>query len=308
MTWREDIVSLLGASVELDAPLASRVAFRIGGPADAFAKPKTAEQLAATLELARRHAVPVTLLGTGSNVLIADAGIRGITVRLAGELAAITVADDGSVVVGAGALNAPLVARALDASRVGIEFLATIPGTFGGALIMNAGAHGGEIGEFVREVTLVNAAGVVERRAGGACSFAYRSSGFTSREILTGAVLDVPRGDVAEARAHLAEMRGARRATQPIGEPNAGSIFKNPPGDYAGRLIEACDLKGEAIGGARISELHANFIVNVQDARAADVIALAELAIDRVRDRFAIDLVWEVQRLGDFDAGSSSVK
>jgi UDP-N-acetylmuramate dehydrogenase len=301
--WRTRLVEVLAddpSAIELDVPLAPRVAFRIGGPADAFVRPKTAVQLARVLAIAREERVPVTVLGTGSNVLVSDLGIRGITLRLSGELADVHI-DGGSIEAGAGALNAPLVALALNLGLVGIEFLATIPGTFGGALIMNAGAHGGEIGRFVESVTLVNRALEVESRPGSDCDFAYRTSGFASGEVLTGARLLVTRGDARAARAHLKQMRDARRRTQPSDHPNAGSIFKNPSGDHAGRLIEACGLKGRRIGGALISPLHANFIVNAGGASAKDVVMLADEVRRCVKDRFGVELEWEVRRLGEPD-------
>jgi UDP-N-acetylmuramate dehydrogenase len=287
--------------VLFDEPLAPKVAFRIGGPADALVRPRTDEALQAALKIARDHAVPLTVLGTGSNVLISDRGIRGIVLRLSGELADVHVdAASGELEAGAGALNAPLVALAFSVDRTGIEFLATIPGTFGGALIMNAGAHGGEIGPFVRSVTLIDRALNIVTRPGDQCGFAYRTSGFLPGEILTRATLLVPKGDATKAREHLADMRKRRKATQPLDRPNAGSIFKNPPGDYAGRLIEACALKGLRVGGAEISPLHANFIVNSGGASANDVVALAAEAQKRVKDRFDVELEWEVKRLGEW--------
>jgi UDP-N-acetylmuramate dehydrogenase len=302
--WRRELAAALGDVVTFDAPLAPKVAFRIGGPADAFVRPMDAEQLRAVLEIGRTNNVPITVLGTGSNVLISDRGIRGITLRLAGELADVHIGSqdekEAELEAGAGALNAPLVALALNVGLVGIEFLGTIPGTFGGALIMNAGAHGGEIGPYVKTVSLIDVHGDVVTREGSACGFAYRTSGFLKNEIITGARLVVPRGDASAARAHLAEMRRARKRTQPSEHPNAGSIFKNPPGDYAGRLIEACGMKGRRIGDALVSELHANFIVNAGNATAHDVVALAAEVQSRVKQHFGIDLEWEVRRLGEW--------
>ncbi|MCK6549332.1 UDP-N-acetylmuramate dehydrogenase [Myxococcota bacterium] len=302
-SWRDALARALGDRVTFDEPLAPKVAFRIGGPADAFARPMNGDQLAAVLRVARDHRVPVTVLGTGSNVLVSDLGIRGITVRLTGELADVhvvrTEADHVEIDAGAGALNAPLVALAFKMGAVGLEFLATIPGTFGGALIMNAGAHGGEIKPFITHVGLIDSNLSPVVRAGTDCGFAYRSSGFAPGELLTGARLVVPKGDVAHAKAHLAEMRAARRRTQPNEHPNAGSIFKNPPGNYAGRLIEAAGLKGRRIGGAEISDRHANFIVNTGGALAREVVALARIAQVTVKDHFGIDLEWEVKWLGD---------
>lgn len=293
----------LGDQVAFEERLAPKVAFRIGGPAEIYARPRTQEALRTCLELSRHTGLPITVLGTGSNVLVSDRGIRGIVLRLAGELADIHVdASSGELEVGAGALNAPLVSLALSLNRVGLEFLGTIPGTFGGALIMNAGAHGGEIAPYVRSVTLIDPGLQITTRPKDQCGFAYRTSGFLPGEVLTGATLVIPHGDATAAKAHLAEMRRKRKATQPHDHPNAGSIFKNPPGDYAGRLIEACGLKGKRIGGAEIAPLHANFIVNMGGATAAEVVALADEAARAVKDRFAIELEWEVKRLGVFDA------
>jgi UDP-N-acetylmuramate dehydrogenase len=301
--WREALISALPERTTIDAPLGPRVAFRIGGPADALVKPHTTEELKTALTIARDLGAPVTVLGTGSNVLVGDGGVRGIVLRLAGELADTHVgfSDDqlAHLEVGAGALNAPLVALLLNLGLVDLEFLATIPGTFGGALIMNAGAHGGEIGPAIREVTLLDAQLAIVVRAGADCGFAYRTSAFGPGEILTKAILEVRRGDAIKARAHLDEMRKKRKASQPLDLPNAGSIFKNPPGDHAGRLIEAAGLKGRTIGRAQISELHANFIVNLGGARAADVVALADLAAQSVEERFGVRLEWEVKRIGE---------
>lgn len=309
--WRERLAEALGpARVELDAPLAPRVAYRIGGPADVYLRAVSAEELARALAMARADEVPVTILGTGSNVLVSDAGIRGLVVRLAGELADVHVgpSDAGrvSLEVGAGALNAQLVALALNTGVAGLEFLGTIPGTFGGALIMNAGAHGGEIGPFVEEVRLIDADGQIVVRVREACGFAYRTSAFGARELLLSARLTCSVGDTQAAREHLKQLRDRRRATQPLDWPNAGSLFKNPPGHYAGRLIEACGLKGARVGGAQISELHANFFLNMGGATAADVCALAERAQREVQARFGVALEWEVRRLGAWASPVSS--
>ena len=303
--WRQRLAAALLDRVAFDVPLAPKVTFRIGGPADAFIRPHDAGELAAVLRIADEEDVPVQILGTGSNVLVADRGVRGITVRLAGELAGFEIgpARDGtaSVRVGAGAVNAPLVAKALDAGLVGIEFLATIPGTFGGALVMNAGAHGAQIGSFVERVELLDGSRVKASRPATECRFGYRTSGFGPDEILTGADLVLPAGDVGSARARLKAMRRSRKETQPIKEPNAGSIFANPPGAHDGKLIEDCGFKGRSVGGARVSEVHANFIVNAGGATAADVVALAALAQSEVKDRYNIDLRWEVKRIGEWN-------
>ena len=304
MEWKKALEHTLKERVQFDVDLARKVAFKIGGPADAYARPENAAELLACIRICREFDLPLTVLGTGSNVLVADRGIRGITARLSGALCEVRLLElepeFGLLEAGAGALNPPVVSKALEHGLVGIEFLATIPGTFGGALIMNAGAHGGEIGPLVQNVELISGTFSVEERAGKDCGFKYRQSDFDKSEILTKALLKLPRGKADQARDHLKEMRTHRRATQPIKEPNAGSIFKNPPGDYAGRLIEACGLKGQRQGGALISPKHANFIVNEDNAQASDVLALAELAQTKVKEEFSIDLEWEVKRIGEW--------
>jgi UDP-N-acetylmuramate dehydrogenase len=304
MGWRRALGQALGNSVQFDTSMARRVAFKIGGNADAFARPESAPQLLDCLRICREFDIPLTILGTGSNILVSDEGIRGVTARLSESLCEIRVLeigpDYGMVEAGAGALNPPVVSASLENGLVGIEFLATIPGTFGGALIMNAGAHGGEIGAFVQSVEVISENLAIENRLGSKCGFQYRQSTFSKQEIITKALLKIPMGSAEQARAHLKDMRMHRRATQPIKEPNAGSIFKNPPGDYAGRLIEACGLKGMRHGGALISPKHANFIVNENNAKAVDVVALAKAAQTEVNKRFNIRLEWEVKRIGQW--------
>jgi UDP-N-acetylmuramate dehydrogenase len=300
--WMTELKAVLGPNAEFSVPMNRRVSFKIGGPADAFVRPESVSQLLSAVEIAAKHRIPWLLVGTGSNLLVSDVGIRGMVIRPWGKLREVECLDEESSTirlrVGAGALNADVVRQCHEWSACGLEFLGTIPGTFGGALWMNAGAHGHEIGEFVECVELVTPSFNVEHRSIADCAFRYRDGGFVEGELLTGAILRVPRGDVVEAKARLQAQRKKRKATQPTGFPNAGSIFKNPPGDYAGRLIETVGLKGRQVGGARISDVHANFIVNVGGASASDVVKLAECAQQFVRDRFQIDLEWEVKRVG----------
>ncbi len=202
--------------------------------------------------------------------------------------------------VGCGALNAKLVAMALGLGYVGLEFLATVPGTLGGALMMNAGAHGSEIGSFVQWAKVLTGVLQLETRSNHECGFAYRNSAFASEDILISASLVCSAGDTQEARAKLKEMRAKRRATQPTDLPNAGSIFKNPAGDFAARLIEDCGLKGFRIGDAMVSKRHANFIVNTKSASAHDVVLVAKEMRARVEEKFGICLEWEVKRIGQW--------
>jgi UDP-N-acetylmuramate dehydrogenase len=286
----------------VDAPLGKRTTYRIGGPADLLVTPVAEDEVVEVLAWARDHGAPWWVLGGGSNILIGDLGIRGVVITLEGELKRIDVEDDGGrIEVGAGATFPKLTRAALDHGWPSAVGWIGTPGQVGGALIMNAGTRDGEIGDVVIEVSAATADGVV-RFDHQACGFAYRSSTFPSSAVLTAAILqcDGHRNEEAAVLDQRAKALLARRhATQPKAR-SAGSLFKNPPGDYAGRLIEECGLKGSSVGGAQISDVHANFFVNVGGATAADVVALAERAQHAVKEKFDVDLEWEVKRVGEF--------
>lgn len=288
---------------ERGAPLAKKTTFGIGGPADVLVTARSDDELLRVLALAAEHAQPVFLLGGGSNLLVGDKGVRGVTLVLGGELAAIEVRDEGAaIVVGCGATYPRLTRKALDLGwPPAIGWIGT-PGTVGGALKMNAGTRHGEIGDVVVEVHGMTADGPV-RFSKEDCGFSYRKSKFPTRVVLTRAFLrcDDRRSDEAGELDRVAkELLAKRHASQPK-QRSAGSIFKNPPGDYAGRLIEAAGLKGFTVGRARISEVHANFVVNLGGASAKDVVTVAEHAASVVREKFGVDLEWEVRRVGEFD-------
>lgn len=287
---------------ERDAPMKRRTTFGIGGPADVLVSPRDRDELIRTLSAAERHGAPVFVLGGGSNLLVGDGGIRGVVIALAGELTRIEVREGGSVIaVGAGATFPRLTRTALDLGwQPAIGWMGT-PGQVGGALKMNAGTRDGEIGDVVVLVEGVTAAGPITFDR-GACGFSYRKSQFPDQVILTGALLqcDHHRTDrIVELDRMAKELLQKRHRTQPKLR-SAGSLFKNPPGDYAGRLIEACGLKGARVGSAQISEVHANFVVNLGGATAREVVTLAERAQREVKERFGVDLEWEVRRVGVF--------
>jgi UDP-N-acetylmuramate dehydrogenase len=291
----------LGLEPLLDEPLARHGFWRIGGPADALVTLTTTVQLAAVMALP----VPVTVLGNGSNLLIADAGIRGVVVRLKGDFLESTVSD-GVVEVGGGLLNAALLARLSRLGLGGLGCLAGIPGTVGGAIRMNAGWRLGEIGAATRAVEAVLPGGETVRYTPEDIGFEYRRApGLPQGAVVSRAWLAVVDGAAAEAeQAEIREYLGRRKATQPLDRPSCGSVFKNPPGDYAGRLIEAAGLKGHTIGGAQISDKHANFIVNIGSATAADVYDLIKLARDTVREQAGVTLEPEVHAVGDWPEGA----
>jgi len=302
-TLVEAIRSALGPRARPGEPLARYTSFRIGGPADLLALPATAAELVVVLRAAVAHGLGVTLVGGGSNVLVGDGGIRGVVVKLGRGFAQVEWGDGvervevrAGAVVQIGRLARAAAARGL----AGLEYAEGIPGTVGGALFMNAGAYGGEIADVVDVVEGVGADGVVARLERGGLAFTYRRTALPAGFVVTVVVfrLRAEGGDAVQAR--LDQARTRRIASQPHGSANAGSIFKNPPGDYAGRLVELAGLKGARVGGARISERHGNFIVNEGDARAADVQALMQEAQRVVWERSGVWLEPEVRLVGSW--------
>ena len=290
------------ACVEPDAGLARLTTIGTGGPARFLARPTTVGELAAVLAWASQEGLPIAVIGLGSNLLVADEGYDGIALRLEGELAAIEI-DGTTVRAGGGASLAAVVRRATEAGLAGIEFGCAIPGTVGGAVRMNAGAYGSEIRDVLGTAEVVSAAGT---RRGGPddLDLSYRHSNVRRCEVVAAAVLRLERGVRDEIRARVREMQRRRSESQPRKARTFGSVFKNPAeGRGAGALIEACGLKGHAIGGARISTVHANFIENAGEARSADVAALVALARTCVRERFGVDLEHEVELLGPVTLG-----
>ena len=288
--------------LERDAPLARYTSWRAGGPADLLYRPAGRDDLAAFVRQLPAS-TPLFVLGLGSNTLVRDGGVRGAVVVLHDPGAALTVAD--GLIYGEAGVASPKVARL--AAKLGCadaEFLAGIPGTLGGALAMNAGCYGGETWTHVARVEVLGRDGRFEVRTPSDYAIGYRSvrraDGTPPDGIFTAAWLRFAPGDVDQARTRIKELLAKRIATQPLSLPNAGSVFRNPPGDHAARLIEAAGLKGHAIGGARVSEKHANFIVNPDGAaRAADIEALIAHARETVRARFGVTLEPEVRVVGE---------
>lgn len=283
------------------APLAKHTSWRAGGPADTLFAPADRDDLAAFLRQLPA-AEPLTVLGLGSNTLVRDGGVRGTVIVLHNPGAVLAVAD--GLIYADAALASPKLARfAANRGCAQAEFLAGIPGTVGGALAMNAGCYGGETWRYVARVEVLSRAGEFAIRTPDAYAIGYRSVGRADGSppdgIFTAAWFRFPEGDAAEARARIRDLLARRIAAQPLSLPNAGSVFRNPPGDHAARLIEACGLKGHAIGGVRVSEKHANFIVNPRGAgRAADIEALIAHVRATVRARTGVELEPEVRIVG----------
>lgn len=298
-----DLASLVGARLKLDEPLARYTSMKIGGPADYFIEIDTRAALAQVLIALGRHQVAICLLGNGSNMLISDRGVRGAVVRLTGEFKKIDwreVGEQVEVEVGAAYAVTQLVRQAVRKGYAGLEFAEGIPGSVGGALVMNAGAYGSEFEKVVERVEAVDFAGAAVTLSRAQMTFSYRDSRLPAGLVVTQVTLRLRREEAAQVNAKLSELVGKRKSSQPSGLPNSGSMFRNPPGDFAGRLIEAAGLKGQRVGQAQIALRHANFIVNLGGAKATEVRQLMELAQSVVRRRFNIDLIPEVKFVGEW--------
>ena len=280
--------------------MAGHVTWRAGGRVAKACFPRDIEDLA-TFMAGMRHDEPLLMVGLGSNLLIRDGGFDGTAIFTHGALDVLRLEAGGSIYAEAGVAS-PKVARfAANHNFASAEFLAGIPGTLGGALTMNAGCHGGEIWSYVERVRMLNRAGEFVDRTPADFAIGYRHAGLktSTDEIFVAAWLRFPAGDAATARAHIKALLEKRIASQPLQLPNAGSVFRNPPGDYAARLIEAAGLKGTQEGGARVSEKHANFIVNPGGSASASAIeSLIGRIQAEVREQFGVELVREVRILG----------
>jgi UDP-N-acetylmuramate dehydrogenase len=299
---RRALVAHFAGRAAFDAPLAPHTWWKIGGPADATLAIESEADAAFALRWAFKRKLPWFVLGAGSNLLVGDGGIRGLVLQLGGAYAALDVRAEGEEIVvraGASASLPALVAQAASLGAVGIDGLAGIPATVGGAVRMNAGTDR-EIGEFVREVRVQTAARPEPQPQW--VGFSYRHTTLPRDAMVAGVTLAFERGDPAAVRARTQDRLVRRKATQPVAIPNAGSCFRNPPGDRAGRLIEAAGAKGWRAGGAEVSSLHANFICNVADATALDVSTLLARVHRAVGDAFGVDLHLEVHLVGEFVA------
>jgi UDP-N-acetylmuramate dehydrogenase len=292
-----DLARVLDGKVRRDEPLSRHTSYRIGGPADWFAQPETVAELGALLRAAADAGIAVTLLGGGSNMLVGDGGVRGLVVKLGRGFRRTTWRADG-VRAGAAVQLGRLARESAARGLAGLEHAEGIPGTVGGALFMNAGAYGGDIAAVVSAVEGVGPDGVPRELPAADIPFRYRRAGLPDGFVVTAVDFALRPDDVAAVRARMEAVRARRVASQPHGEPNSGSVFKNPAGDHAGRLIEAAGLKGFRVGGARISERHANFIVNGGGAHAADVQTLMAIAQRAVWERSGVWLEPEVRLVG----------
>jgi len=291
--------------VQADYPLARLTTIRTGGRGDFFARPDSAQALSELLAWATGEAIEVGVVGSGSNLLVADEGFRGLVLKLDGSLASIEQ-DGQRLLCGGGARLPQASAFAARVGLTGLEFGVNIPGTVGGAVKMNANAYGGDLARVLEWVEVTTATGT-DRRIPGELDFRYRRSNLGANEIVARASFALSPAETETVKATLAEMRASRRAAQPSGIKTFGSTFKNPDdpraeGRSAGVLLDEAGCRGLTVGGARFSEKHANFVENMGEATTADVIALMAEGRRRVRERFGVELEPEVQFLGEVDA------
>ena len=303
-------------------PMCKHTSFKVGGPARYFVKVENVEDLKSAFALAREKGLPTFILGNGTNLLVADSGFDGVVITLAGEFSEIKDLGNGAFKVGAATPLGRFARSAMKLGFAGIHKLAGIPGTLGGAIFMNAGAYGQEIGTCCTTVTTIDAEGNLHEHAASECGLGYRQSAFQKeipgqagddmhKEIILSATFQLPTAEgksVADLEAELAECMAKRKASQPLNMPNAGSTFKRlehgsaemPTQIAPGYYIEQAGLKGYRIGGAEVSTLHANFIVNAGGATASDIKQLSEVVQKKVAEKFGIELHREIILLGNF--------
>ncbi len=266
---------------------------KVGGPAEYLLEPRSVEELVAVVRCCHDNDVPLQVLGSGSNLLVGEAGVRGVVLRMTAEAFGEITVDGTTVTAGAGALLSHVISHTVRAGLVGLETLVGIPGTVGGALLGNAGGRSGDVGQTVRSVTVLTAAGEQFTRTEDELSFGYRQSSINELLVLC-CTFGLAEGNVEETLKRMRKLWIMRKATQPMSQQSAGCIFKNPRGISAGSLVEQAGLKGEQVGGARISDRHANFIVTTLEATSSDVLELIERARGKVADQFGVDLELEI--------------
>jgi UDP-N-acetylmuramate dehydrogenase len=284
--------------VLFDEPMARHTSYRVGGAADVFIVPADIDDLAAAVEILHERDLTVFILGRGTNLLVRDGGIRGGVVSME-EITKIERTDPEVVSAGAGAALMEVVNSCVQWSLTGLEKLAGIPGSVGGAVVMNAGAHGAYMDGVVKAATLLGPGGAVYEKTREDLGLDYRSSKLDDAEIILEVRLSLGSGDPEEISRVVAEKLAWRRDRQPLSLPSAGSVFKNPPGMPAGRIIAELGFKGTRVGGAEVSELHANFIVNCGGARAVDILSLIDRIVQKAREERGIELEPEIKIIGE---------
>lgn len=302
MGLHEELCGILGSeNVLKDELMKKHTTFRVGGPADWLVTPTEEEQIREVVNLLRTENVPYYVMGNGSNLLVGDKGYRGVIIQLGKNLSQIRMTEEGVLYAQAGALLSKIAAEALAQSLTGFEFASGIPGTLGGAVMMNAGAYGGEMKHVLKDALALTANGELRVLPVEQMELGYRTSIFAQNgDIVLSAQIRLQEGSPEEIRAYMDELKEKRITKQPLEYPSAGSTFKRPEGYFAGKLIEDTGLRGFQVGGAQVSEKHCGFVINKEQATAADILSLIEQVFDRVEAKFGVRLEPEVKRIGEF--------
>jgi len=298
MSWRDHLPVVRGKILK-DEPLGPFTWFRVGGPAQAIFLPQDEDDLAAFLK-GLDPAVPVTALGVGSNTLVRDGGVDGVVIRLGKAFATVEPREGARIFAGAAVLDAVLAREAAKAGVAGLEFFRGVPGSVGGACVMNAGCYGGETRDVLIEAYVVSRSGERLTLSNAELDYSYRRSGRAAKGdlIFTGALFEGLPDDPAAIAARMDAITARREQTQPIREKTGGSTFKNPPGHSSWKLVDDAGWRGKPYGGAMFSPLHANFLINTGEATAADLEGLGEAVRADVKARFGVELDWEIKRIG----------
>ena len=287
--------------VLIDEPMSCHTSFRIGGPADVMVLPSSAEEISEIVSLCKKNSIPFNVVGNGSNLLVSDKGIRGVVIKIGKNFSKISLTDDNVIYAQSGATLAMVASVALNNNLAGFEFASGIPGTVGGAMLMNAGAYGGEIKDVAVAGELLNSDGDIVRLEGDLQGFAYRTSAYQKLDgVVLGAWFKLNKVSSAdEIKALMLELNKRRKDKQPLEFGSAGSTFKRPEGLFAGKLIEDCGLKGYSVGSAAVSEKHAGFVVNYGGASCEDVLAVMRHVREKVFAKFGVMLEPEVKIIGE---------
>ncbi len=287
-------------SILIDEPMSRHTTFRVGGPADFFVTPKAKEEVRDVIRICKEAGMPYYIIGNGSNLLVSDAGYRGVIVQIYKEMNEVKVEGD-LVKAQAGALLSGIAAKALGAELSGFEFASGIPGTIGGACVMNAGAYGGEMKDVLESVTVLTGKGKIIELGRNELELGYRTSVIAKKGyIVLGAALKLERGDGEKIKTYMDELKEKRVTKQPLEYPSAGSTFKRPEGYFAGKLIMDAGLRGYAVGDAQVSEKHCGFVINRGNATAAEILQLMKDVQERVKKQSGVTLEPEVKMIGEF--------
>ena len=298
---KQRFIEILNENQILEAePMSRHTTFRIGGPAELFLVPKSTEEIAGIFKICREEGIPWFVLGNGSNLLVSDKGYQGVVIQLYKGFGEVKV-QGCQITAQAGALLSQIAAAAREESLTGFEFAGGIPGTLGGAVVMNAGAYGGEMKDVIKEVTVLTREGEIRTLQAEELAMGYRTSAIKEAGyIVLSAVLSLEKGDKEQIKARMQELAGMRSSKQPLQYPSAGSTFKRPEGYFAGKLIMDSGLRGYQVGGAQVSEKHCGFVINTGNATARDVRNLMADVQRIVEEKYGVKLEPEVKFLGDF--------